>query len=98
MSAPARKRARTRRDKPRKIMNPQNENISRAQAMRDEILAAPDVWLPRRDTLLDWLNAFMKRAEKPSYELGATEADDLTALDRFLRRKKVPVAQAQPGV
>jgi hypothetical protein len=76
----------------------QNENISRAQTMRDEIIAAPDVWLPRRDTLLEWLNAFVQRAEMPSYELGSTEAADLTALDRFLRGKKVPVAQAQAAV
>jgi hypothetical protein len=79
-------------------MNPQNENVSRAQAMRDEINAAPDVWLPRREILLDWLNAFVQRAEKPSYELGETEAADLTALDRFLRRKRVPVAPAHAGL
>lgn len=76
-------------------MNEKNENLSRAQAMRDDILASPDVWLPRRDTLLDWLNAFVQRAAMPSYTIGETEAADLTALDRFLRNKKVPaVVQA----
>ena len=75
-------------------MNTQNENISHAQVMRDEILASPDVWLPRREDLLGWLNAFVQRAEAPSYELGETEAADLSALDRFLRSKKVPVVLA----
>jgi hypothetical protein len=75
-------------------MNTQNENISRANAMRGEILAAPDVWLPRRDSLLDWLNAFVLRAAAPSYALGETEEADLKALDRFLRHRKVPAALA----
>ena len=75
-------------------MNTQSENISRANALRGEILAAPDVWIPRRDSLLDWLNAFVLRAAAPSYELGETEAADLMALDRFLRHRKVPSALA----
>jgi hypothetical protein len=75
-------------------MNTQSENISRANSMRGEILAAPDVWIPRRDTLLDWLNAFLLRAAAPSYELGETEEDDLKALERFLRHRKVPAALA----
>ena len=95
MSAFTRKGARLRQDQQRKIMNEKNENLSRAQAMRDDILASPDVWLPRRDILLDWLNAFVQRAETPSYMIGETEVADLTALDRFLRNKKVPaVVQA----
>ncbi len=62
--------------------------------MRGEILAAPDVWIPRRDTLLDWLNSFVLRAAAPNYELGETEDADLKALDRFLRHRKVPAALA----
>lgn len=64
-----------------------------AQALRADILAAPDVWLPRRAVLLDWLNNFVLRAGVARYALGETEADDLTALDQFLRKKKVPAQQ-----
>jgi len=52
----------------------QNENISRAQTMRDEIIAAPDVWLPRRDYPARVAQCvFVAAAEMPSYELGSTE-------------------------
>ena len=70
----------------------QIQYVTQARSLRTDILEAPTVWLPRREILLDWLNAFLQRAEKPKYELGETEASDLVALDHFLRRKKVPVA------
>ena len=75
-------------------MSKSNEHFLHARTLRADILAAPEVWLPRREILLDWLNSFMRRAETKTYELGETEAADLTALDQFLRKKKVPVAQA----
>jgi hypothetical protein len=53
---------------------------------------APDVWLPRREVLLDWLNAFLAHAAAPHGEISEGEAADLDALRHFLRRKKVPVA------
>lgn len=62
-----------------------------ARSLRTDILAAPDVWLPRREILLEWLNRFLLHADEPAYTLGETEAADLTALDRFLRVRKVPV-------
>ncbi len=74
-------------------MQKQSEHFLRARSLRADVLAAPDVWLPRRETLLDWLDAFVLRAEIVTYDLGETEAADLTALDQFLRKKKVPVAQ-----
>ena len=67
-----------------------SEYFLHARTLRADILAAPDVWLPRREILIDWLNDFLGRAEKSSYELGETEAADLVALDQFLRRKRVP--------
>jgi hypothetical protein len=74
-------------------MNKQSEYFLHARSMRADVLAAPSVWIPRREAVLEWLNGFMVRAEIPSYDLGETEAADLTALDVFLRKKKVPVAQ-----
>ena len=73
-------------------MDKQNEYISQASALRADVLAAPTVWLPRREVLLDWLNGFLSRAKTPDYDLGETEAADLAALEKFLRKKKVPVA------
>ena len=75
-------------------MQKQSEHFLQARSLRADILAAPDVWLPRREILVEWLDGFVRRAEKPSYHLGLTEEADLTALDRFLRKKKVPVAAA----
>ena len=73
-------------------MHLHHEHLTHSRALRADILAAPDVWLPRREILLEWLNGFLLRATALKYELGATEADDLNALDRFLRKMKVPVA------
>ena len=75
-------------------MHTSNVYLTHARTLRADILAAPEVWLPRREILLDWLNVFVGRAEKPAYHLGETEAADLTALDHFLRKKKIPVAAA----
>lgn len=73
-------------------MNKHNEHLVHARALQTDILAAPGVWLPRREILLEWLEKFLQRVAKPSYDLGETEADDLAALDKFLRKKSVPVA------
>ena len=73
-------------------MDKENEYISQARALLADVLAAPTVWLPRREVLLDWLNGFLSRAKMPDYDLGETEAADLAALEKFLRKKKVPVA------
>ncbi|MBI5766356.1 MAG: hypothetical protein HZA93_01065 [Verrucomicrobia bacterium] len=68
------------------------EHLIHARALQADILAAPAVWLPRREILLEWLAAFLTRAAGPRYELGETEAADLHALEQFLRRQHVPVA------
>jgi hypothetical protein len=73
-------------------MNKNQEQLTHARALQADILGAPAIWLPRRETLLLWLNAFLKRAESAKYVLGETEAADLVALDQFLRKKKLPVA------
>ena len=76
----------------RLLMQKNKEHLTHARALRAEILGAPAVWLPRRETLLLWLDSFLKRADAAKYELGGTEAADLAALDQFLRKKKLPVA------
>jgi hypothetical protein len=73
-------------------MNKHNEHLVHARALRAGILASPGVWLPRREILLEWLEKFLQRVTGPDYELGETEAADLAALDKFLRKKTVPVA------
>jgi hypothetical protein len=73
-------------------MNKHNEHLVHARALRADILAAPGVWLPRREILLEWLERFLQRVVAPNYEIGETEAADLAALDKFLRKKMVPVA------
>ena len=69
-----------------------SDHFLQARSLRADILAAPTVWLPRRDIIVDWLNGFLLRAEKPTYNLGDTEAADLTALEQFLRKRNVPVS------
>jgi hypothetical protein len=71
-------------------MHKYHEHLTHARALRADILAAPAVWLPRREILVEWLTAFLLRADMPKYELGETEAADLAALDQFLRKKNVP--------
>lgn len=71
-------------------MNTNREHLRHARALRDDILAAPSIWIPRRAVLLEWLDGFVRRAEVPAYDLGESEAEDLTALDRFLRTSNVP--------
>ncbi len=66
--------------------------LVQARALRADIMAAPQIWLPRRDILLEWLNEFLLRAATPRYELEPTEAEDLNALERFLRQQHVPAA------
>jgi hypothetical protein len=73
-------------------MNKSNEHVTHARGLRADIMAAPDVWLPRREVLVDWLDGFLRRAEARTYEIRETEATDLAALEQFLRRKKVPIA------
>jgi hypothetical protein len=72
-------------------MNSHHEHLVHARALRADILAAPGVWLPRREILLDWLDKFLQRVAVANYELGETEMADLVALDKLLRNRSVPV-------
>lgn len=70
---------------------------SQATAMQSEIQGAPENLFPRRQPILDWLRDFLVRSDKKGYVLGETEADDLTALNLFLREYGVP-ATGSPTV
>lgn len=69
-----------------------NPHVLHARVLRADLLASPTVWLPRRDVLLDWLAEFIARAQDPRYVFETTETNNLDAIDRFLRKNKVPVA------
>ena len=73
-------------------MNKHHEELTHARALRANIVGAPEVWLPRREILVNWLDGFAGRAAKAGYELQPTESDDLRAVEQFLRKHKVPVA------
>jgi hypothetical protein len=73
-------------------MQKNKEHVLHARQLLADIVGAPTVWLPRREVVTDWLNQFIARAAQPAFVLGETEAEDLTALDQFLRKKKIPVA------
>jgi hypothetical protein len=81
----------------RQAMQNNKAHLTHANSLRADILAAPAVWLPRRDVLLQWLNGFVERAQAASYELGETEAADLTALEHFLRKRNVPLTGSHAG-
>lgn len=89
---PTRKRIRRTAIANSKNMNKDTEHLVHARALKSDILAAPGVWLPRREILLEWLEKFLQRIAGPNYDLGESEAADLVALDKFLRKTMVPVA------
>jgi len=73
-------------------MHKYEEQLTHAQALRTAILASPEIWLPRRAILLEWLDGFVTRAASTEYELSDGDASDLNALGGFLRKRKLPVA------
>ena len=68
-----------------------------AQAMQAEIQGAPEIVIPRRQPILDWLKEFLLRSDNKGYVLGETEADDLTSLELFLREYGVPALERKSG-
>jgi hypothetical protein len=80
-----------RRDYEEEIMHSPTKHLSHARALLADIAGSPTIYLPRRDILVEWLQAFVGRAQATSYDLPDTEAKDLAALDEFLRANNVPV-------
>lgn len=73
-------------------MHKNQEQLTHAHALRTAILAAPEIWLPRRVILLEWLDSFLARVASTEYELSRDDTTDLNALDGFLRKRRVPLA------
>jgi hypothetical protein len=71
-------------------MHNHQEKLTQARRLRADIVGAPDVWLPRRDALVEWLDTFLVRIGLPKSQLEETDAADLQALERFLRTQKIP--------
>lgn len=62
-----------------------------ARALLHDIESAPTTALPRRATLVAWLNAYLDRASRKDYVTDEAEAGDLIAMEQFLRSCAVPV-------
>jgi hypothetical protein len=63
-----------------------------AKALLADIQGAPSTFLPRRETLVDWLNACLLRSDRRGAAVDPTEAADMVELEKFLRTHDVPVA------
>jgi hypothetical protein len=67
-------------------------NQTHARSLLADLKRAPGTPIPRRETIVDWLNAYLVRSDKTGYVAGPEEAADLIALDEFLRSHQIPVA------
>jgi hypothetical protein len=61
-----------------------------ATSLHDDIKAAANDGLPRREVLLDWLDDFLTRAKKRGFEMAPADLENLTALDQFVRFNGIP--------
>lgn len=71
-------------------MSELNEYLAHARSLQREILGAPEVWLPRRAVLLEWLENFLRQAAAPGFRPPGVDAANLDALDHFLRQQHIP--------
>jgi len=63
-----------------------------ARALLADIEGAPDVALPRRLVFIAWLRDFLNRTHRKGSVPLAVDAENLVALDQFLRSCSVRVA------
>lgn len=61
-----------------------------ATSLHNDIEAAANDGLPRREVLLEWLNEFLLRAKKRGFQMEQGDVDNLTALDQFVRFNGIP--------
>jgi len=64
-----------------------------ATSLHADIKAAVNDGLPRREVLLEWLDDFLVRAKKRSFQLEQPDVDNLTALDQFVRHNRIPATE-----
>jgi hypothetical protein len=67
-------------------------NQTHARSLLADLMRAPGTLIPRRETIVSWLNAYLIRSDKTGYVAEADDAADLVALDQFLRSHQIPVA------
>jgi hypothetical protein len=72
-------------------------NQTRARSLLADLMRAPGTLIPRRETIVSWLNACLVRSDKMGYVAEADDAADLVALDEFLRSHQIPVAIESVG-
>jgi hypothetical protein len=67
-------------------------NQTHAKSLLADLKCAPGTPIPRRETIVNWLNAYLVRSDKTGYVAGPDEAADLVAVEEFLRSHQIPVA------
>ncbi len=73
-----------------------NPTQSQARSLLADIHGAATALIPRRDTIVTWLDAFLVRVGVRGYVAEQADTEDLAALDLFLRELQIPIA-AQPA-
>jgi hypothetical protein len=72
----------------------EKENQAQAKALLADIQGSPAVALPRRETIVDWLEAYLRRSDRRGYVMDDSEGTDLHALARFLRAHGIALSPA----
>ncbi len=71
-------------------------NQAHARSLLDNIHGVPDIAFPRRDTIVEWLKAYLGETQRKGHVETQEETENLAALERFLRVQKVPAAPISP--
>jgi hypothetical protein len=71
-----------------------DSNQVHAESLLADITAAIETAIPKRETITDWLKAYLLRARARGYVVESDDTDNLDALDKFLREQNVPVVAA----
>ena len=77
-----------------KITTGESTHQNHARSLLADIEGAPATLLPRRATIVEWLNTYLARASENGYVTNDAEAGDLIALGKFLRTYEVPATHA----
>ena len=75
----------------------ENPTQAQARSLLADIQGAATALIPRRDTIVIWLDALLVRVGVRDYVAAEADTQDLAALDRFLRELEIPIA-VQPAV